>query len=649
MAQKCFEDSRIAERHDRLICVALFALTLAVFSPALLNGFVGYDDQDYVTANRQIQQGLTARTFVYAFGSSHAANWHPLTWLSHALDFQIYGYLAWGHHLTSILLHAANAALLYVLLRNLRANVPLAAGIVLFFALHPLRVESVAWVSERKDVLSTFFALGSLIAYAKYRRAIAEEPASAARKCFQYYGLSLLLFALGLLSKPMVITLPCVLLLLDFWPFAIWSRNQAVRLLVEKLPFFALSCALAVITVVSQKKGGAMENAPPLSLRLENAAVAYWRYIGHLIWPMHLHAFYPPVRHWLPSVVLASALGIMAISIAVFAARKTRPWFFVGWFWFIGTLTPVIGIVHAGDQSMADRYSYIPTIGLLISAGWEVYQRIQAARACRISIGRAATLIGIVLLFGLCIVTIAQTRRWRDTETLFTYILEVAPDNYVAHNNLGTVYDQQGKTDAAIAEFQKSVEQRPGNALAYKNLGVAYSHAGLLTNAMEAFRAALKIQPEYGEAWDGLGITFTDARRPAEAMDAFKNAISTTPDSQKAHYDLATTLASIGRRREAETEYEKAIQCDPSYPQAHNNLGSLLMNDGNFAEAIKHFQDAIRLNPAYAKAYYNLGVAMAQTGRTNEAIAAFTAALEIQPDYGSAKTNLAILQGAMKR
>lgn len=422
-----------------LLGLGLFALAFAVFASALGNGFVGYDDPDYVTGNWHVQNGLSWGGVKWAFTSFEAANWHPLTWLSHQLDAELFGLWAWGHHLTSLFLHALNGALLFVVLRKLTACTWRSLVIAALFAVHPLRVESVAWISERKDVLSATFFFLTLLVYGEYVRARGElhecggpRPHSGAgRLC---YMSCLVLFGLGLMAKPMLVTLPFVLLLLDYWPLRRFrpggERYAWRRALLEKVPFLMMAFIVAAVTIVAQGRGGAIIENAPLASRMANAVFSYVRYIGKLLWPVDLSPFYPPPPSWPTALVLASALFCIGLVVVGGLTRRRFPWLLVGWLWFVGMLVPVVGLVQAGEQAMADRYSYLPSIGLLIMVVW--WLELLVAQADSRGYGKqlatcAAALTVCGTLAGLAVLTRAQIRCWQDTRTLFAHALRLDP------------------------------------------------------------------------------------------------------------------------------------------------------------------------------------------------------------------------------
>lgn len=620
-----------------LVTLGLFASLVWLYFPALRNGFVGYDDPEYVTANWHIQQGLTWNGLRWAFTTFHAANWHPLTWLSHQLDVSLFGLRPWGHHLTSILLHALNGVLLFHVLRLLTGAFWRSLVVALLFGLHPLRVESVAWVSERKDVLSATFFLLALLAYAAYVSAKQPQgtelrPKSAAQL---RYGFCLTLFCLGLMSKPMLVTLPLVLLLLDIWPLQRLNRKSLPAVLREKVPFFVAAVAAGVVTMLAQSRGGAILQNTPLLGRIENAVVSCGRYLGKLAWPANLSPFYPPVSQWSGWIVIASLAFLAGISVLTILARKRLPFLATGWFWFLVMLTPVLGLVAAGEQSMADRYTYLPSIGLFIAVVWAVHL---------ISPSKLGTAVAVALLVPLTaswmIVTRQQIGFWRDTQSLFTHALEVTPGNYLALNNLGTALDKQGRRDEAMAKFKEAIRVKPDYAQARNNLGVVLLNTGKPEEAMAEFQQALQANPSYADAHNNLGILHESRGRQDEALKEFALACQANPTHGDAQYNLALQLMRKGLFQQAVEHLQTALRLQPDSADAHNNLGFVYQQLKQLDAAVAEYLLAIRLRPDYAKAHFNLGVVLAESSRFEEAIREFREALRCKPDYLEAQKNL---------
>jgi tetratricopeptide (TPR) repeat protein len=647
------------ERTALFAGVLLFGLVLGTFLPALSNGFVGFDDPDYVTENGHVQAGLTWESVQWAFRSTEAANWHPVTRLSHMLDCELFGLAPWGHHLTSILLHAVNATLLFLVLREMTGATWRSFTVALLFGVHPLRVESVAWIAERKDVLSTMFWMLTLWAYSRYAEVqslkskvqclpaasnnilhASRIPHHASRFTFhvsRYYLLSLCFFSLGLMSKPMLVTLPCVLLLLDYWPLGRLRLETARGLVTEKLPFFLAAAAVSGVTFVVQKQGGAVAGSWPVTDRVANAVVSYCRYLGKLFWPVDLAAFYPRIDHWPVTTVLAAGLLLLVISVAAIALRRGHPYATTGWLWFLGTLVPVIGLVQVGGQSMADRYSYVPSIGIFLVLVWGAHEltcgwRYQGVGAVAIAAATALLCAGL---------TRAQIGYWKDGESLCRHAILVTKDNYNAHYGLGSALDRQGRVDEAISEYREALREKDDYAEAHNNLGVDLAQQGRLSEGMNQFLAALKIKPGYADPHNNIGTTLEKQGRFDEALEQFQEALRLHPDFPDAHYNLGVALGRKGRSAEAAREFQRVLELRPNYAEAHNNLGVMLDRQGQIDEAARQYAEAARLNPGYASAHYNLGVALARQGRLEQAIAEFQQTLRLKPDHTAAQSNLA--------
>jgi Flp pilus assembly protein TadD len=573
-----------------LPAVLLALVTIALYWPALRHDFVNYDDDVYVTENLHVQAGLSWENLKWAFCNPVSANWHPLTVLSHMMDCQLFGLKPWGHHLVNVLFHALNAALVFVLLKQLTGATWRSVVVAALFAVHPLRVESVAWVAERKDVLSGFFGLLALIFYTRYVQkaesrkqkaetggripsSILHPPSSPA------YCLSLGCFALGLLSKPMLVTWPFVLLLLDWWPLNRipdfrFPISDLKRLLAEKIPFFVLAAVLSCVTFVVQKQGGSVVESEtlPLGARAGNALVSYCRYLGKLFWPTDLAVFYPHPGYWPPAQVLLAGLLLAVISALFFVQRRRHPFLLMGWLWFCGMLVPMIGLVQTGQQSMADRHTYIPSLGVLILTTWGVYDLTRHWRYQMITLSAAGSAV-IILCMGM---TRQQLAYWQDSETLFRHALEVTENNYIAHKNLGDALNNKGQIDGAISQYKEVIQLRPSFVGAYNNLGVALGNKGQTDEEISQFQEAIRRKPDYAEA----------------------------------HNNLGTALGNKGLTDEAIRQYQEAIRLKPDYAEAHNNLGAALFNKGQTDEAITQFQVAIQIKPDYVEAHNNLGVAL---------------------------------------
>ena len=549
-----------------LLAVLLVLVTIALYWPATSHDFVNYDDNLVVTSNVHVQNGLTLENLKWAFFNPVNSIWHPLTVMSHMLDCQLFGLKPWGHHLMNVLFHALNAALVFVLLQQLSGAVWRSLLVAALFAVHPLHVESVAWVSERKDVLSTCFGLLTLIFYARYARRVTNDtcqvtgpkviPASVLSRvtCHVslFYMMALFFFALGLMSKPMLVTWPFVMLLLDYWPlrrFELSTLNFQLstiwRLVREKIPFFALAVATSIVTFVVQKQTGALAvgETIPLGARVGNALVSYCRYLGKLFWPTDLAVFYPHSGYWpLEQVLLAGGL-ILGITALFIVKRGQYPFLLMGWLCFCGTLVPVIGLVQVGGQAMADRYTYIPSLGVLILTIWGAYEltRPWQHRMIMLSVAGWAA---IVLCLGL---TRQQLGYWQDSETLFRHALAVTENNYLAYNNLGVALDKQDQTDEAIRQYQEAIRLKPDDAEAHYNLGVAFGRKGQTDEAILQFRETVHLAPDDANAHYNLGIALGRKGQTDEAILQFQEVIRLKPDDADARDNLRNALLKRGQ------------------------------------------------------------------------------------------------------
>ena len=625
---------------------ALFALVLWAFLPAVDNDFVGFDDPDYVTANPMLQRGLTWSGIAWAFSATEASNWHPLTWLSHMLDVQLFGLNPAGHHLTSIVLHGVNVLLVFGLLNAVTGAVGRSWFVAAFFGLHPLRVESVAWIAERKDVLAALFWLLTMLAYVRWVRGQGAGKASQTSRvthhASRWYWLTLLFFALGLMGKPMLVTLPFALLLLDVWPLKRFDWKTARLRVIEKLPLFVLSAAACVITFLVQRTSGAVNEVISLELRFSNIVVSFVRYLGKLFWPADLAFFYPMPAAWPLATVLA-ALGLLAaLSALAFARRKKQPSLWVGWLWYLGTLVPVIGIVAVGQQSIADRYTYIPTLGILFAAGWTWY----ALTSRRKPVLSAVTAVGVAALAVCALLTRQQVRHWKTTETLCRHALAVTEDNHLAHDLLGVALNQQGRSDEALREHLESVRLKPRAAAPHNNAGVALQQLGRFDEAIARHQEAIRLKPRYPEAFYNLGTALERLGRPEEAMKNYQQAITLRPTYADAHYNLGTVNLRLGRWEDARRQFERTLALTPDSPDVLNNLGLALLNLGRFDEAIQNFERAIQLKPDDPSFYVNAGASFQNKGNPAAAVRHYQTALRLRPDHAQARANLEALNAS---
>jgi tetratricopeptide (TPR) repeat protein len=542
----------------RLVALLLALATLVVFLPAARFEFLNYDDNDYVTENVFVKNGLTLGGIQWAFTAFHAGNWHPLTWLSHMADCELFKLNAGAHHFINILFHAANAALLFALLWRLTEKIWPSALIAALFAWHPLHVESVAWIAERKDVLSTFFALLALIAYARF---VAESKVQSP-KSKVFFAASLLCFALGLLAKPMLVTLPFVMLLLDFWPLQRFQiSNFKFQIVLEKIPFFLLTAISCVVTFFAQRHGEAVVSLAKVSLRyrLENAPVAVVKYILNFFWPAHLCAIYPmPEKISAFSVALAVA-ALALITIAAWRGRNSQPYFLTGWLWFLGTLVPVIGLVQVGGQAMADRYTYIPSIGFFIAAVF-----LAQDLAARFQIPKTVLAgTSILLLAGCVCATEFQLQFWRDSETLFRRAVAVTQNNDIALVNLGVALEEQNR----------------------------------FPEALEIYRQAEKLESGRYQLHNNLGSILDKLGRPAESLAEYREAIRLRPGSSVLHNAAGSELAALGDFDEALKEFAEAERLDAQYPWPHVETAKVFLKQGRDDAAVDELRAALRIAP----------------------------------------------------
>jgi Flp pilus assembly protein TadD len=614
-----------------LLAALLAVVTMVLYLPVVGHEFVGYDDPLYVTSNHQVQTGLTLKNVGWAFTTGTAANWHPLTWLSLMLDVNVYGTKAAGFHITNVFLHAMDAVLLFWLLWRLTGAYWRSAAVAALFAWHPLHVESVAWVSERKDVLSAGFGFLTLLCYERFTR-------THGRRAKLFYGGSLLMFALGLMSKPMLVTWPGVLLLLDYWPLERFKTNGVWPLVKEKIPFLSLSVVASIVTFLVQRQGGAVvpEELLPLGARVGNALISYCRYLGKIFWPADLAILYTHSGYWPLRLMLLAGIFLAALTALFWHHREHQPFLLVGWLWFLGTLVPVIGLVQVGEQAMADRYAYLPSVGVFIIVVWGVYELAKYWRRLP-----ALSVLAAVTMVACLAVTRHQLGYWRNGETLFRHALAVGEHSYTVHGNLGAALLEQGQTDEAITQLQEALQLKPKEALAHADLGVAFTRKGQTAAAISQLQQAIQIKPEYEEAHYSLGIALLNASQANEAIDQFQAALRLDPADAEAHNKLGLTLATQGQNALAISHYQEALRLKPDYADAHYNLGTALIGQGQIDAAMSEFREAIRLAPDYAPAHNNLGIVLTQKGRTDEAIFEFEEALRLEPNYAKAQSNLA--------
>ena len=581
------------------VCISLAVLTCIVFGQTLWHDFINYDDPRYVYENTNITSGVNTAGVAWAFTHIHAENWHPLTTISHMLDCQLYGLKAGGHHFTNVLLHTTAAILLFLALQCMTGALWRSAFVAAVFAIHPLRVESVAWVAERKDVLSGVFLMLTLLAYVRYVRA----PSIG-----RYLAVAVA-FALGLMSKPMLVTLPFVLLLLDYWPLGrIRGQKKVVTLILEKIPLIVLSAVSSVVTFLVQRGAVGWTDQLPILARIKNAVVTYVVYIGQMLWPVKLAVFYPHPENRLPvsEIILAFAI-LIAATAAAFVLRKKGPYLVTGWLWYLGMLVPVIGLVQVGWQGHADRYTYLPQIGLCILLTWAVADLTARWRHQREILNVSAAVVISVLGWSAWI----QTSYWRDSETLFTHALAVTSNNDVAENNLGIVFLRKGNLDEAISLLQAAVDLRPENSPAHENLAKALLQKGQVTDALVHYRKLLELQPDNIEVHNIVGTVLIQQGRIREGVEEWQKVLAIQPDNGNAMSNLAWVFAtspddSLRDGAQAVQLAEQALRISGGrIPVIFRTLAAAYAENGRFSEAIQTAQRGIEL----ANSQSNAGLA----------------------------------------
>ncbi len=606
-------------RSEIIVSLFLIMTTLAVYWQVGNHEFVNYDDDAYVTENRQVRAGCTIEGVTWAFTTKFHGHWHPLTWLSHMTDCQLFGLNPGRHHLTSLFLHIANTLLLFLVFKRMTGALLRSAFVAALFALHPLHVETVAWVADRKDVLSTFFWMLTMWTYVRYSK----------RPGFNRYLPVLIAFVLGLMAKSMVVTLPFVLLLMDYWPLGRYSTIQQFnhsttrlfnhsslpRLVWEKVLFliFVGACVVVTVSVMQYERTPALDLSKlwPTKSHIANALVSYITYIGKMLWPLDLAIPYPYPDVLPVWQVCGAGLLLFCISFLVFWQRRRYPYLLVGWLWYLVTLVPVIGLVKVGPHAMADRYTYVPLIGLFIIIAWGVPD-ILARWRYRVIVLTIST--GIVLAaFMIC--TWLQVRYWKNNITLFKHTINVTANNYVGHYNLGNALERQGSLKEAISHYSEALKVKPKYAMAHSNLGLVLVQQGRLDDAIRHFLEALRIRPE----------------------------------DEKIHNNLGISLMRQGNVKEATRHFLEALRIKPDYAPAHNSLGIILVQQGRLDDAIRHFSEALRIRPYDEKIHNNLGISLMRQGNLKEATRHFSEALRIKPDYGKARRNLENVRRYMRK
>jgi tetratricopeptide (TPR) repeat protein len=667
------------------ICLLLIAATLLAFVQVLDGRFINFDDPGYVTNNVHVRSGISAQTIMWAFTSTDEVNWHPLTWISHALDCTLFGLDARYHHAMNLLLHILSSILVFIVFEKMTRARWQSAFVALVFALHPLHVESVAWIAERKDVLSGFFWMLTLLAYERYRR----SPVPGR------YLLTFGAFLLGVLSKPVVVTLPFVLVLLDYWPFRRFefgaSRTRKVgkgdgaglaQSVLEKIPFFVIALASSVVTFLIQQRGGATKVLYDVNFpnRIANALFSYARYLQKTVLPIDLAVFYPHPGGGLPLWQAgAAAILLVLISVLVWKQRIQRPFLVVGWFWFLGTLVPVIGLVQVGLQGMADRYMYLPMIGLSIMVAWGVPLLLQRAKMQGFVLRSAFILVVALMIVG----TRAQSSYWRDSRSVFEHAVAVTSDNYVAQNNLGAALADSGDHSQAIAHLRESLRIKPDYLEAHHNIarslvaqgnaaealehytvilrrvpedprlhelmGTLYSHQGKEEDALSHFSEVLRLEPANVNARCRMAEIYAQQGKFDDAREECSRALELQPASSQAHQVMGTIAGQQHLDEDAVREFSEAIRCDSTNAAAYNNLGIMYDRMGRGAEAMEMYQTAVRHNPSAWDAHLNLGTAFAVHGKYGDAASHWARAIELNPSSVDARANLGRLYAMQGR
>ncbi len=669
------------------VCIVLVVVTVIAYRGVRSSDFLTYDDIGYILENQHVQQGVTLQNIAWAFTTFFAANWHPLTWISHMVDWSIYGNSPGGHHITNLCLHAANAVLLFLLLLYMTGFLGRSAMVAFLFALHPAHVESVAWIAERKDLLCTFFWLATLFTYAWYVR----------RPFWKRFAWVVCGFACALMSKPMAVTLPFTLLLLDYWPlrritFTTEKRAHWLssfwKLCVEKWPLFIMAALSSVVTIFAQRSGGTVAalQALPLWERICNAAISYCRYVRIMLWPDPLTAYYYyDVNHIKVFAAVVSIITLILVTAVCWHFRTKRPYCLIGWLWFLGTLAPVIGIMQVGEQALAERYTYVPFIGLFIAVVWLASDAIAKFPKIRL----VAQLLAVVVIAACAVKTDAQVKVWRDSVTLFNHVLEIDQRGAVPNFCLGLAYMRQGRNAEAQEYFERALIYNPSRPLILSFSAYSMMRSAMQTHdrrnlplAGQRLEKALHFAPDDPEALTDMALWFALMGRPKDEEAYSRKVVADFPDFVRARIYLADALQMQGRLDEAAQEYRQAFAIDPDMYDAHNSLGFILAKQGLAGEALKEFRlslsiqpnqaiphykigrillethhlpeavgeftQALRFDPANTHAHNDLGVALFQMGENEKAVEQLKDAIQIDPDYADARRNLDVAQARMK-
>jgi tetratricopeptide (TPR) repeat protein len=629
--------ARSEERGARaaiLAALALVALTLCVFLPVRHFDFVNWDDPGYLTENPVVQGGLSWSNAAWAFTTTHEPYWHPVTWLSHMLDVSLFGMDPGWHHVTNLVIHLGSTLILFAVLRRMTRETWKSAFVAAIFAVHPLHVESVAWLAERKDVLSTLFLAATIWLYVRY----VERPGIAR------YLAVVIAYAFALMAKPMVVTLPLALLLLDVWPLGRVSRSQGwLKAIVDKVPLLIMAIGTSVTTVIVQKNVGAVAglNALPLRSRLANALAGYITYLWRTIWPAHLAAFYPLHAYpWWVTVLCALLLGVLTA--VAFLLRARQPYLLVGWLWFVIAVAPVIGLVQAGEQATADRFMYVPMVGLTLIAAWGGSGLLR-----RIGVGaRGIAIVSLTLIAASALTARVQAGYWVDSLTLWQHAAQVTDGNYVAYEKMGEAFRDRGQFDQAAANYEQSLRLAPPGSPVYdatiqNSLGLVRIRQGRADEAAAHFAEAVRLNPGFAEAQSNFGNALAAQGRYDEAIEHYRAALAIKPDFQEALIGTGGSLVRAGRPAEAVAPYREALRIDPQSPQAHNGLGSALSLLHRDDEAMAEFNRALELKPDLPSAHLNIAIVLLRRGDVEGARRRLETALSIDPSYEPARNVLA--------
>ncbi|MCH8820216.1 MAG: tetratricopeptide repeat protein [Acidobacteria bacterium] len=628
-----------SSRSAKWVAVLLLILaTTITYFPVKDSEFIDLDDDVYVTDNPWIQQGLNLQSISWAMTSLREGVWNPMTWISFMLDYQLFGLNPAGYHLTNLVLHLGSVLLLLGVLYRMTERFWPSLLVAALFALHPLNVESVAWVTERKNVLSTLFWMLSLWAYLEYLR----------KPVWQHYVGIMGFLILGLMSKQMLVTLPCALLLLDYWPLRRLGDNgkefrvRLPHLVLEKVPLFAAVLGAGLLTLIAAHTDDALPSLERLSLgvRLANAPLSYALYLKKMVWPMDLAVFYPHPGSTLSPLAVALAILVLAgISLGVWWGRKSR-YLVVGWLWYLGTLVPAAGLIQVGGQSMADRHTYIPAIGIFIMLIWGVAESAQAMRLRTAWLATAS----LGLIISMMLLTRQQLGHWKDSITLFEHTVAVTEGNYLVHNNLGTALLERGNVDAAIENFSRVLEIRPHSDRGLYNMALALRAQGEIEESAHYLARALQSNPSMAEAYNNLGIILIAQKRLEDAITLFKEALEIAPRMEQAHNNLGTALISQGRVDEALVHFLKAVEFNPYKAKSYNNLGAVMDLQGRSEEALSYYQRALELSPTSVLTYNNMGKTYMDLGNLDQAATHFSEAIALQPDLADAHFHLGLVR-----